>query len=93
MIRATDIHSLTEFTRNAKKYIGQIKASGHPVVITVNGEAEVVVVSAEEYQALQDQREQTRYRKAVQEGLEDVDADRLVELDTAFDQIEKRLGS
>ena len=37
MTRATDIHSLTEITRNAKAYVQQIRDGKNPMVITVNG--------------------------------------------------------
>jgi len=46
MIRATDIHSLSDFQRNAKSYIQQVTSTKNPIAITVNGGAEVVVQDA-----------------------------------------------
>jgi PHD/YefM family antitoxin component YafN of YafNO toxin-antitoxin module len=60
MIRATDIHSLTEFTRNARTYIQQIKGNKMPLAITVNGVAQVVVQDAETYQRMVDELERSR---------------------------------
>lgn len=60
MIRATDIHSLTDFTRNAREYIQHIKTSKTPIAITVNGDAQVVVQDAESYQRMVDELEQAR---------------------------------
>jgi PHD/YefM family antitoxin component YafN of YafNO toxin-antitoxin module len=55
-----NIHSLSDFQRNAKDHIRKLKRSGKPAVLTVNGEAEVVVQSAEAYQKLLDDPDHTR---------------------------------
>ena len=47
-----NIHALSAFQRNSKGFIRKLKQSGRPAVLTVNGEAEVVVQSAEAYQKL-----------------------------------------
>ncbi len=47
-----NIHSLSDFQRNTKKYVTKLKSSGEPTVLTVNGEAELVVQSARGYQEL-----------------------------------------
>jgi PHD/YefM family antitoxin component YafN of YafNO toxin-antitoxin module len=54
MIDLNNIHSLTEFKRNASTYIEQIQASRSPLVLTVNGKAAVVVQEAGAFQALLD---------------------------------------
>ena len=54
MIDLNEIHSLTEFQRNVKTYIGRLKKTGRPVVLTVNGKAELVVQDAVAYQRLLD---------------------------------------
>jgi prevent-host-death family protein len=57
MIRPNDIHPVTDFTRKTKQYIRRLKETGKPEVLTVNGEAEIVVQSAEAYQELLDTAE------------------------------------
>ena len=52
MVNLTDIHSLTDFQRNAKAYLTRMKRSGRPVVLTVNGKAAAVVHDAVGYQKL-----------------------------------------
>ncbi|MGK7898130.1 MAG: type II toxin-antitoxin system Phd/YefM family antitoxin, partial [Xenococcus sp. (in: cyanobacteria)] len=47
-----DIDSLTNFKRNTSQYLQRIKESGNPLILTVNGKAEVVVQDAESYQKL-----------------------------------------
>jgi prevent-host-death family protein len=52
MIRPSNIYSISTFTRNAKKLIQQVKATQDPIALTVNGQAEVVIVDAQEYERL-----------------------------------------
>ena len=47
-----DIHSLSGFKRNASGFLEQMRHSGHPVVLTINGKAELVVQAAASYQHL-----------------------------------------
>ena len=65
-----NIHSLSDFQRNAKDHIRKLKASGKPAILTVNGEAEVVVQSAEAYQKLLDDRELLDSIRGISRGLE-----------------------
>ncbi len=60
----------SDFQRNAKDYIRKLKESGKPAVLTVNGEAEVVVQSAEAYQKLMDDRELLDGIRSISRGLE-----------------------
>jgi len=64
-----NIHSLSDFQRNAKHHIRRLKQSGKPAVLTVNGEAEVVVQSAEAYQKLLDDRELLDSIRSISRGL------------------------
>jgi prevent-host-death family protein len=84
MVNVQNIHSLTEFKRNANSYIETIRSTKAPIVITVNGEAAVVVQDAIEYQALID-RSQARdaemremkleaLRKEIQVGVDQIKA-------------------
>ncbi len=68
MIRATNICSLTEFTRNAKKVVSHVRETRQPYALTVNGEAEVVVQDVESYQAMVDELERMELQVALQEG-------------------------
>jgi len=52
MISLKDIESLTAFKRNTTEYVKKIKKSGNPVVLTVNGKAELIVQDAESYQRM-----------------------------------------
>ena len=102
MVNVQNIHSLTEFKRNANSYIETIRSTKAPIVLTVNGEAAVVVQDAIEYQALID-RSQVRdaemremkleaLRKEIQVGIDQIKAGEYTEyteetLTKFFDEI------
>jgi len=52
-IRITeDIRSITDLKRNTNSVLDQIHKTRRPVVLTVNGKAEAVLVDAEEYEKI-----------------------------------------
>jgi PHD/YefM family antitoxin component YafN of YafNO toxin-antitoxin module len=55
MIHLNNIHPVTDFTRKTKQYIQRLKKTGNAEVLTVNGQAEIVVQSADAYQKILDQ--------------------------------------
>jgi PHD/YefM family antitoxin component YafN of YafNO toxin-antitoxin module len=69
MISLKDIRSLTDFQRNVKQYLQHIRESQKPMVLTVNGKAEVIVQSAEAYQDLLDRLERAEAIAAIRQGI------------------------
>ena len=69
---ANDIRSLSDFKRNTVDLLDRIRKTGNPMVLTVNGKAELVVQDAEGYQALLDRIDAI---EGIQRGLADVKAD------------------
>ncbi|MDZ8236334.1 MAG: type II toxin-antitoxin system Phd/YefM family antitoxin [Nostoc sp. ChiQUE01a] len=53
-INLENIQTLTDFKRNAKEYVERIKSTKSPLVLTVNGKAEVVVHEAQAFQQMID---------------------------------------
>lgn len=49
MIDLKDIYSLSEFQRNTRAHVEHLKQTGRPEVLTVHGQAELVVQHAEAY--------------------------------------------
>jgi prevent-host-death family protein len=52
MIKLENIHPLTDFKRNAKAFVDRLKATKSPIVLTVNGKAEVVIQDAVAFQEM-----------------------------------------
>lgn len=71
MINIEDIQSLTDFKRNTARYLKKIKRSKSPVVLTVNGKAELVVQDAKAYQAMLDRVERAETVVALRKGIEE----------------------
>ena len=76
-----DIHSLTDFKKNTSEFINQLKRTGEPVVLTINGKAELVVQDAAAYQKLREVAEAANVLEGILEGLEDMEAGRTASLD------------
>ena len=71
-----DIQSLSSFKRKSAEFIQQMKETGKPIVLTVNGKAEVVVQDAVSYQKFLDMMEYLEAIAGIKEGLADVNAGR-----------------
>ena len=71
MISLKDIQSLTDFKRNTAEYVKKIKKSKNPLVLTVNGKAEIVVQDAEAYQAMLERIERAEAVAAIRKGMDE----------------------
>ena len=67
-----DIRSLTDFKRHTTELTEQMKASGRPLVLTVNGKAEFVVQDAASYQAMTEAAERAATVEGIRRGLEQI---------------------
>jgi len=65
-----NVLSLAEFEQNPAEFIKQLAETGRPLILTVDGEAKLVVQDAEAYQQLRDLAEQQELVKGIQESLE-----------------------
>ena len=72
-----DIHSLSDFKRNTTGFLEQMRGTGHPVVLTINGKAELVVQDAASYQKLLDRVDQLEALEGIKRGVADVTAGRV----------------
>jgi hypothetical protein len=73
VIDLTEIRSLTEFVRHSKECVGKIKRKKSPMVLTVNGKAEVVVQDAQSYQEMLAKFDAVQTHEAIRRGLEQAD--------------------
>ena len=72
MVHVSDIKPLTDFLRNSKEHIEALRASGNAELLTVNGEAAVVVQDAKSYEALYNLAEQARQDERLRQAIQAV---------------------
>ncbi len=87
---AKDIHSLSHFKRNTADVIGRMKETGNPVVLTVNGKAEVVVQAAAAYQRLLELAERAEMMAFLEESRKDLEAGCTVSARVALEKLAKK---
>jgi hypothetical protein len=92
MIDLRDIHSLSEFQRNTRAHVEHLKTTGRPEVLTVNGQAELVVQHAEAYQKLLDLVGNAAAIVGIQRGLQGMNDGSGEDADEAFASLEQELG-
>ncbi len=68
MFAMQDIRSLTDFQRNTKAHLRRLKSTGRPVILTVNGRAQLVVQDAAAFEEMLDTI------RGVQRGLNEMKA-------------------
>jgi PHD/YefM family antitoxin component YafN of YafNO toxin-antitoxin module len=68
----SDIHSLSNFKRNTPEFIKQLKQTGHPVVLTINGKAELLVQDTASYQKLIELADRAKQMDALRASIEDM---------------------
>ena len=87
-----DIQPLTTFRNNSVKMMKQLKKTGRPIVLTVNGKSEAIVQSAEAYQRLLDIAAEGSVEEAIRQGREDVVAGRTYPANEVFAEMRKKHG-
>jgi prevent-host-death family protein len=83
---------VTEFQRNINDYVGQLKAKKTPLVLTVNGRAELVVQDAESYQEILDRLERAETIASIRRGMKDADEGRMMPLEDAVSKLRAKHG-
>ena len=76
-----DIDSLSNFKRDTSKFVKRMKKSGSPVVLTVNGKAQIVVQDAESYQKMLELLDRAEAIEGIRQGLEDVNQKKTASLE------------
>jgi prevent-host-death family protein len=87
---AKDIQSLSHFKRNTSEVLARMKKSGNPVVLTVNGRAELVVQDATAYQRLLELAQRAELLDFLEENRKDVEAGRTVPAREALEKLAKK---
>jgi PHD/YefM family antitoxin component YafN of YafNO toxin-antitoxin module len=87
-----DINSLSNFKRNTPEFLRQLKESGHPVVLTINGKAELVVQDSASYQKLLELADRAERMDALQASIEDMRAGRVVPAESMLAEMRQILA-
>lgn len=93
MIHLKDIQSLTEFQRNTRQSIARLKKTGRPAVLTVNGQAEIVVQDATSYQRLLDRAEEAGKAMELRRSITEYRAGQVRNMEDALGGLEVRLAT
>ena len=89
---ARDIQPLTYFRRQSADVVKRLKATRRPMVLTINGKAELVVQDAGSYQRLLDIAAQADAREGVRQGMVDISQGRTRPSREVFDEIREEYG-
>ena len=87
-----DIQPLTYFRRKSAEAVKHLKATRRPMLLTINGKAEVVVQDARSYQRLLDIAAEADASEGIRQGLEDIAARRTRPASQVFDEIRRESG-
>jgi prevent-host-death family protein len=92
VIDLKEVHSLSEFQRNTKAYLERMKETQRPIVLTVNGRAELVVQDAASYQDLLDRVERAETVAAVRQAMEEFERGEGRPAWEALEELRAKLG-
>jgi prevent-host-death family protein len=67
-----DINSLSNFKRNTPEFIRQLKETGEPVVLTINGKAELVVQDSASYQKMVEKARRVDRMEALRASIQEM---------------------
>ena len=70
MIDLEEIRSLSDFQRNAKQHIVRMKKKRRPLVLTINGKAEMVAVDVKSFQEMLEIIDRVEAVEGIRRGLE-----------------------
>lgn len=87
-----DIRPLTDFKRHTTDFLRQMKDTRRPVVLTVNGKAELVVQDAKSYQEILDRLERLEAVEAIRAGMKAASEGRVKPARKALADLAKKLG-
>jgi PHD/YefM family antitoxin component YafN of YafNO toxin-antitoxin module len=87
----SDINSLSNFKRKTPEFLRQLKETGHPVVLTINGTAELVVQDTASYQKLIELAERAERMEALQASINDMRAGKVVPVEDMLAEMRQLL--
>lgn len=87
-----DIQSLSVFKRDTAKFRRQLKRTKQPIVLTVNGKADMVVIDADSYDEYLREKDRLETIEGVRRGIEDMKAGRVRDAEDVFRELEAKFN-
>ena len=92
MADLTNSHSLTEFQRNVKSFIDGLNESKEPMLLTVNGKVQAVLVDPISFQQMEAHIERDKLIAAILEGEKDIQEGRTMPAAESFALLRAKHG-
>ena len=92
MANLTNSHSLSDFQRNARSFIQDVNEKKEPLLLTVNGKVQAVLIDPLTYQQMEEQLERERLLAALREGLQDLEAGKVRPAEAVFEELREKYG-
>lgn len=86
-----DIDSLSNFKRNTSAFLRQLRETGQPVVLTINGKAELVVQDAKSYQKLLELVERLEEVESLKASVEEMEAGETIPVEDVLAEMRRIL--
>jgi prevent-host-death family protein len=93
MLSLQNIHPISDFQRNVKTYIRRLKRNGQPEILTVNGEATLVIVDAASFQKMLQKLDEADAVLGIQRGLASMDRSGGLPAKVAFAALDKKVST
>ena len=87
-----EINSLSNFKRNTSEFIEQLKETGKPIILTINGKAELIVQDAGSYQRLLEISEKLETIEALKPAIEEMKAGKGESAEKVFAELIQNVG-
>lgn len=87
-----DIHPLTDFKRKTGDFLKKMRKTKRPVVLTVNGKAELVVQDAVSYQLILERLSRFEAVEAIRIGIAAAEQGRVKPAREALPALQEKLG-
>jgi len=92
MTNLTNSYSLTDFQRNARTFIENINDTHEPMLLTVNGKVQAILVDPVTYQKTEEQLERARFVAAIRAGEQAIQEGRTKPAEDVFADLTAKHG-
>jgi prevent-host-death family protein len=87
-----EINSLSNFKRKTSEFIEQLRETGKPIILTINGKAELVVQDAGSYQRLLEISEKLETIEALKPSIEEMKEGKGESAEKVFAELLQNVG-